>query len=131
MSINKEQLAAMAATVARVFIAAALGQVIAYGSAVLEFSGSQWKGVAAAGIAAAIVVVFQWVNTGNSKYGRGYEQAPTTPPVMGTDDVGQPAVEDVPETPEEAVGEEGYVSVDPNTDDNFISTADGAESDNG
>ena len=135
VSITKDQLSAMAATVARVFIAAALGQMIAYGSAVLEFSGSQWKGVAAAGIAAVIVVAFQWVNGGNAKYGRGYE-APAQPPVMGTDDVvagdasgGQAA--DAPADAPEATGATGsagepgntWADPDPNSDANTRDTA--------
>ena len=68
---SKQQLVAVAATLLRVFLAAALGQVIAFGNGVLDFSGEQWRMVLAAGIAAVIVAGARWLNPNDPAYGRG------------------------------------------------------------
>lgn len=63
---------AVAATLARVFLAAALGQIIAFGNGVLDFTGEQWRMVLAAGIAAVIVAGMRWLNPNDGAYGRGH-----------------------------------------------------------
>lgn len=71
--MDMEQMKAMGATLLRVFIAATLGQIIALGNGVLDFSGEQWRMVLAAGIAAVVVAAMRWVNPNDAAYGRGAE----------------------------------------------------------
>lgn len=56
-------------TAVRTFLVTAIGQVLAFGSSVFDLSAGDWKGVAASGIAAALMVIVQFLNPGNTKYG--------------------------------------------------------------
>jgi hypothetical protein len=62
-------------TLVKTFLAAALGQVIAYGVGVLDYGAAEWKAAAAAGIAAVILTAYQWLTPakfgGTDKYGIG------------------------------------------------------------
>lgn len=62
---------AVGATLLRVFLSAALGQIIVFGSGVLDFTGEQWKTVAASAIAAVLVAAMRALNPNDPAYGRG------------------------------------------------------------
>ena len=60
---------AMLWTALRTFVVTAIGAILAYGVAVFDLSAGDWKGVAASGISAVLMVVVQFFNRGNDKYG--------------------------------------------------------------
>jgi hypothetical protein len=58
-------------TLIKTFIVASVGQLLAYGVGVFEITAGQWKAVAASGIAAVLMWVYNWANTNDTRYGRG------------------------------------------------------------
>lgn len=62
---------AMLWTALRTFVVTAIGAILAYGVAVFDLSAGDWKGVAASGISAVLMVVVQFLNKSNDKYGIG------------------------------------------------------------
>ena len=58
-------------TVLLVFVSAALGQLMAYGGSVFDLGSGEWKGIATAGIAAVIALLYNWLNPTDARYGQG------------------------------------------------------------
>jgi len=71
----KDQILAAAATLVKVFLAAALGQIIVGGIGVLDLDANGWKGVAAAGLSAVIVTGYNWISPNDTRYGIGAGKA--------------------------------------------------------
>lgn len=70
----KKQAIAATQTLGKVFVGAALGQIIVGGVGVLDLDGAGWKNVAAAGLGAVIVTAYNWLNPKDDRYGVGSEQ---------------------------------------------------------
>jgi hypothetical protein len=60
-------------TLLLVFISAVLGQLVAYGAGIFDLSAGEWKGVAAAGIAAAIAFAYNFIGP-DSRYGVSWDK---------------------------------------------------------
>jgi hypothetical protein len=58
-------------TLAKTFLVAFLGNVIAFGAGVLDMNVSEWKAAAAAGIAAVLLASFNALNPSYTDYGIG------------------------------------------------------------
>jgi hypothetical protein len=58
-------------TIVKVFLAAALGIVVSFGSDILDTTMADWKAVLAAGIAAIAVWGFNFLNKDYTDYGIG------------------------------------------------------------
>jgi hypothetical protein len=56
-------------TALRTFVVTAIGAILAFGVGIFDLSGGDWKGIAASGISAVLMVVVQFFNKGNDKYG--------------------------------------------------------------
>jgi hypothetical protein len=63
-------------TATRTFCVAAIGQIFAYGAGIFDLSAGDWEGVASSGVAALLMVVVQFFNKGNDKYGLRHPSAP-------------------------------------------------------
>ena len=68
---TKEQAMRMLYTLVRVFLGGALTVVIGSGIGVFEMTIGDWKAAASAGIAAVIILVFNYVNPKDARYGVG------------------------------------------------------------
>lgn len=64
---------AIAQTLILVFVVAVLGQLVTVGAAIFDLGSGQWKGIAAAGIAALIAFAYKWLNPFVKDYGIGTE----------------------------------------------------------
>ena len=64
---------AIAQTLILVFVVTVLGELAAVGAHIFDLSGGQWKGIAAAGIAALIAFAYKWLNPFVKDYGIGAE----------------------------------------------------------
>jgi len=60
-------------TLLLVFLSAVLGQLIAYGSGIFDLGSGEWKGVAAAGVAALIAFAYNFLIPNDTRYGVGSE----------------------------------------------------------
>lgn len=69
---SKDQWIAMGWTALRTFFVTAIGAILAFGIGIFDLAASDWKGVLASGISAVLMVVLQFLNPGNDKYGVGY-----------------------------------------------------------
>lgn len=58
-------------TALRTFIVTAIGMILAFGAGIFDLSANDWKGVLASGVSAVLMVVLQFLNPGNDKYGVG------------------------------------------------------------
>ena len=58
-------------TLLLVFLSSALGQLMAYGTGVFDLGGGEWKGIAAAGIAAVIAFAYNYLLPVDKRYGVG------------------------------------------------------------
>ena len=58
----------------RVFITAALAAYIATGVAPWEIDAEGWKAIAAAGIAATVLTVYNYLRPGETRFGNGASQ---------------------------------------------------------
>lgn len=58
-------------TLAKTFVAAALGQLIVFGTGILDLSGTEWKAILASALAAVILVAYNSLNPSYSDYGIG------------------------------------------------------------
>ena len=61
-------------TLLLVFISAALGQLMAYGTSIFDLGSGEWKGIAAAGIAAAIAFAYNYLGP-DPRYGVGSDDS--------------------------------------------------------
>lgn len=62
-------------TLLKVFIAACLGQFIVMGSSIFDVSTDGWKSIVSAGVAAAVLTGYNWLNPNDPRYGRGSSYA--------------------------------------------------------
>lgn len=58
-------------TLLLVFISSALAQLMTYGTSVFDLGAGEWKGIAAAGIAAVIAFAYNYVIPQDARYGVG------------------------------------------------------------
>ncbi len=61
----------IAKTLLLVFLSATLGQLMVYGTGIFDLSTGEWKGVAAAGIAAVIAFAYNFLIPQDTRYGIG------------------------------------------------------------
>lgn len=64
---------AIAQTLILVFVVTVLGQLVTVGAGIFDLGAGQWKGIAAAGIAALIAFAYKWLNPFVKDYGSGAE----------------------------------------------------------
>jgi hypothetical protein len=67
---SKNEALALAETLIGIFTVTFLGQVIVFGNAVFDTSGSEWKAAAASGAAAVVVAARNWLSSRYTEYGR-------------------------------------------------------------
>lgn len=60
-------------TIAKTFLAAFIGTILASGVGILEMGAAEWKAAAGAAIAAVLVVAYNWLNPKDDRYGIGAE----------------------------------------------------------
>ena len=60
-------------TLLLVFISAVLGQLVAYGTSIFDLGSGEWKGVAAAGVAAVLAFAYNFLIPQDGRYGIGAE----------------------------------------------------------
>jgi hypothetical protein len=58
-------------TLLLVFISTVLGQLVTYGSGIFDIGAGEWKGIAAAGIAAIIAFAYNYLIPQDERYGVG------------------------------------------------------------
>lgn len=61
----------MGKTLLLVFLSAVLGQLMTYGTGIFDLGKGEWKGVAAAGIAACIAFAYNFLIPQDTRYGVG------------------------------------------------------------
>jgi len=71
MGFSTSQAASIGKTLLLVFLSTALGQLMAYGTGVFDLRSGQWKGIAAAGIAAVIAFAYNFLIPQDTRYGIG------------------------------------------------------------
>ena len=59
-------------SISKVFVSTLIAQILTTGTGVLDLSTSSWKACLNAGVSAALVVTYNYLNTDDSRYGRGY-----------------------------------------------------------
>lgn len=67
--MTTNELTKIGGTIARVFLAAVLAQFIAQGGDVFTIDGDGLRTIISAGVAAAAVAAFNWLNPGDHRYG--------------------------------------------------------------
>ncbi len=60
-------------TLLLVFISTVLAQLVTYGASIFDLGSGEWKGIAAAGIAAVIAFAYNYVIPQDTRYGVGAE----------------------------------------------------------
>jgi hypothetical protein len=60
-------------TLLLVFLSAVLGQLVTYGAGIFDLAAGEWKGLAAAGIAAVIAFAYNYLGP-DSRYGAQWQQ---------------------------------------------------------
>lgn len=58
-------------TLLLVFLSTVLGQLLAYGTSVFDLGAGEWKGIAAAGVAALIAFAYNYLIPQDPRYGIG------------------------------------------------------------
>ena len=69
--MNLSQATAIGKTLILVFVSAVLGQLMTQGTGIFDLGAGQWKGIAAAGIAAVIAFAYNYVIPQDTRYGVG------------------------------------------------------------
>lgn len=59
-------------SISRVFVSTLIAQILTSGSGVLDLSTSSLKACLNAGVSAALVVTYNYLNSDDNRYGRGY-----------------------------------------------------------
>ena len=67
-----DQTAKILGSISKVFVSTLIAQILTSGSGVLDLSTSSWKACLNAGVSAALVVTYNYLNSDDSRYGRGY-----------------------------------------------------------
>jgi len=67
------QVIAIGKTLLLVFAATVLAQLMTYGASIFDLGTGEWKGVAAAGIAAVIALGYNYLSPFDPRYGVGSE----------------------------------------------------------
>jgi len=67
------QATAIGKTLLLVFFSTVLGQLVTYGSSIFDIGSGEWKGVAAAGVAAVLAFAYNFVIPQDKRYGVGAE----------------------------------------------------------
>lgn len=73
MKPKKHFLSTMMGSWIKIFISAMLAQYIAMGKSVFELDTESWKSIAAAGISAIVLVMFNFFNKNDPRYGPNKE----------------------------------------------------------
>lgn len=67
-----DQTSKILGSISKVFISTLIAQILTSGSGVFDLSTSSWKVCLNAGVSAALVVTYNYLNTSDTRYGRGY-----------------------------------------------------------
>lgn len=59
-------------SISKVFISTLIAQLLTTGVGLLDLSTSSWKACLNAGVSAALVVTYNYLNSDDARYGRGY-----------------------------------------------------------
>lgn len=75
---SKDQWLQMLWTAFKTFVTAFLGMLIAFGKGIFDINGLEFKGAAASGIAAVIMVLINFFNPRDPRYGLGSSKSSTS-----------------------------------------------------
>ena len=67
-----DQSAKIAGSIAKVFLSTVVAQLLTTGTGVFDLTTSSLKVCLNAGVSAALVVTYNYLNTSDNRYGRGY-----------------------------------------------------------
>ena len=67
-----DQTAKILGSISKVFISTLIAQILTSGSGIFDLSTSSWKACLNAGVSAALVVTYNYLNSDDTRYGRGY-----------------------------------------------------------